>query len=173
MRILILATCILIVATFQADFYSIEYETITGVPSSTQSLKGKKTIICVMKGGKVSLSMVHHLDSLQRQAADTRVLLVPAADASEQTTKQEMVKLQKKLQLTITAPLRVKQQNAAAQHPLFSWLTNAQANRHFDTDADEDGKIFVISATGNLYSVLPGNTPLSVINSAINTPFSE
>jgi hypothetical protein len=56
---------------------------------------------------------------------------------------------------------------------LFAWLTQSSENRHFNMDVGSEGQLFIVSAKGTLYCVLPKNTPQKFINKAINQPFNE
>lgn len=48
------------------------------------------------------------------------------------------------------------------QHPLFSWLTHADLNLHFDNDIDGPRQTFYINEAGDLYCVNSATAPLTV-----------
>lgn len=52
--------------------------------------------------------------------------------------------------------------DSTTQHPLFSWLTHADQNAHFDNDVTGIGQTFFINEEGQLYSVNDPGIPLTV-----------
>jgi glutathione peroxidase-family protein len=160
-------------ATEDSSFYGIRYQTIGGIIMNTASLKGKKVIVVVMPFSGKNLPTLNYLDSVQRANSNLQVLAVPSNDFGETAKIGDLLQLQKQVKLIITQPLNVKRSVGGQQHPVFSWLTKVTGNKHFDSDADEAGKIFIISESGTLYSVLPSTTPLSVLRSIIIQNFKE
>ena len=156
-----------------SGFYGIKFYNINGTYLNTNAYKGKKVVVALLSADSSSLGTVRYLDSVQRVKTDLQIFIVPTDEFGVSITVADLVTLQKTLKLTITQPLKVKKANGAYQHPFFIWLTSDTMNRHFNIDADESGKAFIISAQGTLYSVCGKQTPKAVFGAIINQNFTE
>lgn len=155
------------------DFYGIKFESLDGTLINTSVYQGKKVVVAIVSADTSNLSLVRYLDSIQKVNTGIQVIAIPTGDFNGNINVQDLKNIRKKLSILITKPLRVKKSNASLQHPLFNWLTQSKENKHFDMDVDGEGQVFVISAKGTLYSVLPKNTPKVVISKIINKSFNE
>lgn len=156
-----------------SGFYDIKFESLDGTLIKTSSYQGKKVVVAVVSANAAGVSLVRYLDSVQKANAGVRVIAIPTDDFRGSVNVQDLKDLKKNLGILVTKPLRVKKSNATLQHPLFVWLTQAKENKHFDMDVDGEGQVFVISAKGTLYSVLPKDTPKDVIGKIINQSFND
>jgi glutathione peroxidase len=156
-----------------SGFYGIKFNDINGNLINTNAYQGKKVIVTLLGINTTSMMVVRYLDSVQRAHTDWRVVAVPTGEFGADITLTTLINLQKTLKLTITQPLKVRRINGSNQHPFFAWLTDVAKNKHFDMDADEEGKAFIISGKGTLYSVLSRQTPKALIGQILNAPFDE
>lgn len=155
------------------DFYNIKFESLDGTLIKTSAFQGKKVVVAIISADTSNLSLIRYLDSVQKVNTGIQIIAIPTGDFSGNINVQDLKNIRKKLSILIAKPLRVKKSNASLQHPLFNWLTQSKENKHFDMDVDGEGQVFVISAKGTLYSVLPKNTPKTVIGKIINKSFNE
>jgi hypothetical protein len=129
--------------------------------------------MAVVSANAAGLKMVRLLDSVQSANDSIRAIAIPTGDFNGVVSTQDLRDLKKNISIVITKPLKVKRANGAQQHPLFAWLTQSSENSHFNMDVVGEGQLFIVSAKGTLYCVLPNNTPQKYINKAINQPFTE
>ena len=156
-----------------SSFYGIPFNSGNGTILNTSAYQGKKVVIAIVSGDAAGLNMVHYLDSVQHANTGLQVIVVPTSDFGGSVNRRDLEHLAKNINIVITQPLKVKKSNGIQQHPLFSWLTKSSENQHFDKDAEGEGQLFIVSGAGTLHSVLPKNTPKTVISRVINQPFSE
>jgi glutathione peroxidase-family protein len=165
MKCFILTVLIASANAFGGNFYGFSFTRLDGSTVSTSSYQGKKVIIYVFNGGHPNRETLLAMDSIQRANADSVVVLAfPALDFDSTAKSGSLKKLSDSLglSLVIAQPCRAKR-GAAAQHPLFSWLTTVSANTHFGRDVEDDGMLFVISKQGSLYGVINGGMYQAVL----------
>jgi glutathione peroxidase-family protein len=158
MKCFVLTVLIASANAFGGNFYSLSFTRLDGTTVSTSGYKGKKVIIYVFNGGHPNLGTLLAMDSIQRSNVDSVVVLAfPALDFDSSVKSRSLKALSDSLGLSLVMaqPCRAKRA-AAAQHPLFSWLTTISANSHFGRDVEDDGMLFVISKQGSLYAVING-----------------
>jgi glutathione peroxidase-family protein len=164
---------ILLNASSTSSFYEIKFESIDGTLIKTSAYQGKKVVVAVVSANTAGVSLVKYLDSVQKANSSVQVIAIPTADFDGSVTIQDLKDLKKNISIVVAKPQKVKKSNASLQHPLFVWLTQSKENQHFDKDVEGEGQLFVVSAKGTLYSVLPKDAPKTIIAKAINQPFSE
>jgi glutathione peroxidase-family protein len=153
-------------------FYDIQFKTIDGTIVNTSAYQGKKVIVAVVSASAQNLSLIEFLDSMQKNSS-VQVIAVPTGDFGGSIKASDLKSLKKNLSIVVSEPLSVKKANTAAQHSLFAWLTRVSENHHFDMDVTGEGQVFIVSAKGTLYSVLPNITPHPVISKIVNQPFAD
>ncbi|WP_276504887.1 hypothetical protein [Terrimonas pollutisoli] len=173
MKLLFLYISTILISATSGDFYDIKFETIEGSIIKTSAYQGKKIVVAVVSGNTAGVALVRYLDSVQKETANLQVIAIPTDDFDGSISTQDLKELKKNISIVVTRPLKVKKANASLQHPLFQWLTLVQQNQHFDHDVEAEGQVFVVSAKGTLYSVLPKDTPAKVLLMVINEPFKE
>jgi glutathione peroxidase-family protein len=156
-----------------SGFYNMQFESLDGTIIKTSAYQGKKVVVAVVSANTAGVNLVKYLDSVQKANNGVQVIAIPTADFDGSVTVQALKDLNKNITIIVAKPVKVKKANGALQHPLFVWLTQAKQNQHFDMDVEGEGQLFVVSAKGTLYSVLPKETPLVVTGKVINQPFSE
>jgi glutathione peroxidase len=155
------------------SFYEINFETLDGNIINTTSCQGKKTIITVVSANAAASDLITYLDSVQQANTNIQVIAVPTADFGGNINLPDLITLKNNSSIIITKPFKVKKTNGEQQHPLFAWLTKSSENNHFDMEVEGEGQLFIVSGLGTLYSVLPKNTPRTIVNRVINQPFAE
>ncbi|MEI9942914.1 MAG: hypothetical protein WDN26_01715 [Chitinophagaceae bacterium] len=170
MKLLFLITVML--SAGLSGFYDISFETLEGATVQTSAYKGKKIVIAVISASQESLPLIHYLDSLQRTTDSIKVIAVPTGDFGGNVNLADLSNLKANLGIVITKPLSVKIESTG-QHPLFAWLTDMQQNKHFNMDVAGEGQVFIISAQGTLYSVLPKSTPTRIITRIVSQSFTK
>ena len=171
--LLIYLTTVLFSTAPTSSFYDIKFETLDGSVIKTSAYKGKKVVIAVVSGNAAGVTLVRYLDSMQKATLNLQVIAIPTGDFDGSISTQNLKELKKNISIVVTKPLKVKKANVSLQHPLFQWLTQVQENQHFDRDVEAEGQVFVVSAKGTLYSVLPKDVPAKVLSMVINQPFNE
>jgi glutathione peroxidase-family protein len=164
---------ILISVPSASSFYDIKFETLDGTIIRTSSYQGKKVVIGIVSGNAAGLSLVKCLDSVQKANSAIQAIAIPTGDFDGSIKAQDLKELKKNISIVVTQPLKVKKGNGSLQHPLFVWLTDEKENQHFNKDVAGEGQVFLVSAKGTLYSVLPTETPRAVIGKVINQPFND
>jgi glutathione peroxidase-family protein len=163
----------MILNTPSGSFYDVKFESLDGTVIRTSSYKGKKVVVAVVSANTASVSLVKYLDSVQKANMGVQVIAIPTTDFDGSVSAQDLKSLKKNISIVVAKPVKVKKANGSFQHPLFLWLTEAKENQHFNMDVEGEGQVFVISAKGTLYSVLPKDTPLAVTGKVINQAFTE
>jgi glutathione peroxidase-family protein len=156
-----------------SSFYDIKFEDLGGNIIRTNAYQGKKVVVVVVSANAAGVSLVRFLDSIQKANASVQVIAIPTNDFDGSVTMQDLKNFKKNISIVIAKPLKVRKANTTLQHPLFVWLTQAKENKHFDIDVTGEGQLFVVSAKGTLYSVLPKDTPLALTAKVINQPFTK
>jgi glutathione peroxidase-family protein len=174
MKILFLyLSSFLLSAPLASSFYDIKFEALDGTLVKTSAYQGKKVIVAVISAGASGDSLVTYLDSVQNANSMIKVIVVPTGDFNGSVDNQKLKDLKKNKNIAVAKPLKVKKSNGSQQHPLFVWLTQSKENRHFDSDVVGEGQVFVVSAKGTLYSVLPAGVPRNILAQVINQSFTE
>ena len=154
-------------------FYDFQLETIEGAIIKTSSFRGKKVVIAVVSAEQKAMRLIDYLDSTQKANDSIRVIAIPTGDFKGNVNTQAIKDLKKRISIIVTKPMKVTKESGANQHALFSWLTKRTENTHFDMDVSGEGQLFVISAQGTLYSVLPNQTPERIITRVIHQSFTK
>jgi glutathione peroxidase-family protein len=173
MKLLFISIALGFLNTLSSSFYDIKFETLDGTIIKTSSYQGKKIVIAVVSANTANLTLIRYLDSIQKANSNVQVIAIPTGDFNGDISLQSLKTLKKTISIVVAAPLKVRKSNGTLQHPLFIWLTQSEENKHFNTDVSDEGQVFIVSAKGTLYSVLPKETPLKIIGKAINQPFTE
>jgi glutathione peroxidase-family protein len=164
MKLSLLPVLIIVTAfSMSGSIYDIKIQPIEGGSAiSLSAFAGKKILITTINSINLDTTRLLFLDSLQRtNASSLLIIAVPAGNIREKAlvgndSKISKLKISLPLRFFITPTAMVTKSSGKDQHPLFRWLTNVSENRHFDVDVTT-GQIFIVSSTGILYSVLPGN----------------
>ncbi len=156
-----------------SSFYDIKFESLDGTVIKTNSFQGKKVVIAVVSASAAGVTLVRYLDSVQKANTAVQVIAIPTGEFNGSVTVQDLKDLKKNISILVAKPLKVRTANGSLQHPLFVWLTQAKENQHFNTDVEGEGHLFIVSAKGTLYSVLPKDTPSAITGKVINQAFSE
>jgi hypothetical protein len=63
--------------------------------------------------------------------------------------------------ITISKGMYTRKTSRGKQHSLFAWLTHADQNGHFDSDATGAGEKFFINENGELYGIVSAKGELN------------
>jgi glutathione peroxidase-family protein len=173
MKLLLIILSIVGLNTTRSSFYEIKFEAVDGTLIKTSAYQGKKVVVAVVSANSANLQLVHYLDSVQKANSSVQVIAIPTGDFNGDISVQDLKTLKKTISILVAAPLKVKKSYASFQHPLFQWLTKAKENQHFDMDVEAEGQVFVVSATGTLYSVLSKDVPMDILGNIINQNVTE
>lgn len=174
MKILFLLFHLVLINVFiDNGFYQLKFESLDGSTINTSSFKGKKVLIAVISSDAKAKSQVQFLDSVQETNSAIQVIIVPTDEFGADVRKNSLKSTIHSRNLLVAAPLKIKSKTTSFQHPLFEWLTQSKKNMHFDNEVGSEGQVYLVSAQGTLYAVLPGHVPREVINKVINQPFNE
>ncbi|MEO6327695.1 MAG: hypothetical protein ABIO55_02130 [Ginsengibacter sp.] len=176
MKLTILFGLFILIFFSQGSIYDIEVQPVEGGSAiSISSFAGKKIIITPINSLTPDTARLKFLDSLQNTDTSLRVIAVPAIDFEGTGSNEAISNLKEVLSadILITTSASVKKSAGNDQHPLFKWLTNVGENRHFDIDVSSAGQLFVVSGSGTLYSVLPGDVPAQVLTQVLNQSVTQ
>lgn len=171
----------LITSFFSNDtLYKISFETLEGNTIQMSSLKGQRILVIAFDGQLPDTKHFLFTDSIAKtDKVKTTLIIVPATDLGVQKKEPaknvlttQLLTIQKK-GFIVSRPMPVKKNAAENQHPLFKWLTRADANGHFDRDADRDGRLFMINAKGVLYGVHEKQIPAEIVKEVMMQKIKE
>ena len=165
----ILAICFSIfLFSFQvlADLYSIKFTTIEGEEKAMGTYQGKKMLILVLPGviRESDTTYLKAINSASFKNQQLTIIAVPSKeDGYSSPASVELNQWYRNYlgnEVVITEGMYTEK-TSAAQHVLFSWLTNKDKNMHFDEDVKGVGHKFFINESGELYGVFDPQAPLS------------
>jgi|GEM_PF-3863112 len=139
------------------SIYDVSFTQLDGTTLNMGAFRGKKLVIFAFNGRNPSRGLLQRLDSVQRANADSVVLIgVPALDLDSTAQAPSLDHLKDSLGLVmyIGHPSYVRKSSGAAQIPLFQWLTSVGQNTHFDRDVEEEGMLFFVNTSGELYAII-------------------
>jgi len=160
---------------WHSGIYSIRVVSVRGDTLELESFAKKKILVTAFSASDPEIGLLKRLDSLQRSFSSLQVIAVPGNDLGGEGSDSTLASLQDSLSLNILL-LRsalVKKDAQENQHPLFKWLTDANANIHFAMDVDSPGQLFVVSETGILYSVLSPGVQAEMLNGILSQTVEE
>jgi len=160
----------LVLLLFQGSIYDVQIISVQNSTISISSFANKKILITTINCENPNTAQLLFLDSLQNTDTSLRVIVVPALDFGGIEHDAALVSLSNTLGLdfTIIRSAFVKKAAGNNQHPLFRWLTDVNENWHFNTDVESIGQFFIVSKTGNLYSVLSNDVSREILNQVLN-----
>ncbi len=163
-------------AGYAGNFFTLSFTKLDGTTVSTSDYTGKKVIVFAFNGAHPDLNLLIAMDSIQRAYPDSlQVLAFPALELDSSANSQTVGNLVDSLglQLVVGSPALVKISSGAGQIPLFTWLTSVQGNGHFDRDMEEEGMLFIVNNTGNLYSILNRGLYRAILPSVLSTATAQ
>ncbi len=163
------SAALLLLFSFENSIYELNVQDIKENMITMSAFKNKKILITTISTD-TDTGQLKWLDSLQKANTLLNVIVVPALDFGIIKNNNALADLTDsvKLNFLVTKPVYINKNMSAKQSPLFTWLTNAKNNEHFDINADAAGQFFIISKSGKLYSVLPPNVPAETLNQVLN-----
>ena len=168
-RLVFFPFLLLLLVHFESGIYSINVVTLTGDSTNLSDFAGKKIIVLAFDPGDSDISILQRLSSLQDADSSVQVIEVPGNDLGQAISDSALESIRESLSSNILflKPALVKKDEQENQHPLFKWLTDVNANMHFDVDVDQSSKLFIISKGGTLYSEMPGNVDEEVLSEVL------
>ena len=126
---------------------------------SINEFQGKKIMIVVLPSARApeDSSYLVKLDSVAvANAGSLSIIAVPSYEDgfTNDSIPEPLAWYQKMLgdNITVTQGMYTHR-STAEQHALFSWLTHASVNGHFDEEISGPGQMYFINETGELYGV--------------------
>lgn len=153
----------------QPGLYERHVSTADGRSLNMADFKGAKILVAAVSPPLLQKGRMAFLDSLQQAFPTVKMIVLPAQDFDQEKQADRVVaELQSRSakEAVLAQPAWVKK-TANDQHPLMQWLTNAQYNKHFNTEVYTDEQIYVISESGILYAKLEKGVPLKVIEEVL------
>jgi len=153
----------------QDGLYDRHVSTADGQALNMADFKGAKILVAAVSPPLLQKGRMAFLDSLQQAFPTVKMIVIPAQDFDEQKQADRVVvELQGRpaQKAALASPASVKK-TARDQHWLMRWLTNAEFNKHFNTEVNTDEQIYVISESGILYAKLEKGVPLKVIEEVL------
>lgn len=158
--------CFLILAFIFSSYslltgvYDFTIMTPDGDEQSLDLYQGKKMMIVVLPVTHTTAdsALLHSLDTLSRNYTDSITMIgIPSyEDGYADDSLQSLLTWYRSLagdQFIIAAGMNTTK-TSAYQSPLFSWLSHADQNNHFDEDVMGAGEKFFITETGDLYAII-------------------
>jgi glutathione peroxidase-family protein len=149
-----------------SSIYDISTTLVDGTQLNMSDFQNKRLIISEFDAVNPDINWLEKLDSIQNSDSTFQVVAVPANDFSGLGNDSLLASLRDSLSLKIKM-LRssfVRKSAGDSQELVFKWLTDVNANTHFDVDADVPNQLFIISPTGVLYSVLSSDVSSDVLS---------
>lgn len=154
--LLLLSVIICSFSVLEKDIYALHFKSLDKEDISMSSYKGKKILIVEFNAGNPDRRQLRALDTLFRQIKTYLVVVaVPVEDFGTAMPEKSLVKLLRDslgLGYPVAAVSKAKKNKGTDQHTLLQWLTDKANNKHFDTDVEEDGQMYLVSETGVLYA---------------------
>lgn len=144
------------------SLYQLKLTGLDNREISLMKFKGKKIVIVAFDAGIPDVKQLQSLDTLYRKQSQRLVVVaVPVQDFHQPLPEKDLLRILQdsmKLSYSITKVCKAKKDVAGNQQAIFQWLTDKGFNRHFNTQIEEAGQVFVISETGILYATLRKNS---------------
>ena len=143
------------------DIYRIHFTTIDNEDRSMEEFSGKKIMIVILPVTR-TLSDSVFLRSVVR-ASETygdkiSVIGMPSFEDgygdADSNNLAYYYRMSMGRVITITKAMYTRKTSRDKQHSLFSWLTHANQNGHFDNDAIGSREKFFINEKGELYGTV-------------------
>jgi glutathione peroxidase-family protein len=168
----------------QTKFYDLDVETAYGGRFSLSQYKGQKVVIAAVNIDNFKRkNALQYWDSLQTAHPKIAFVLIPSDDhdstvdggtptsdsvaTTEDSTILQDVKGRVSETMVLAEMGKVKKAQGSKQHPLMRWLTDAKLNKHFNLEVESDVQIYVVSESGELYSVLTKDTRPAFLNAVL------
>jgi glutathione peroxidase len=152
-----------------SSIYEISIQTAEGSSINLSSYSGKKLVVIEFNPDNYDSAQLRMLDTLQRSNASLQIIAVPTKDFGSSASAESIQNIKETLNLSfiLTLPAFVKKASGADQQELFKWLTHVDQNDHFDNEVDNAGQFYLISGSGNLYTVMVIAPDASIIKQTI------
>jgi len=159
------------------NIYSNQITTQDGQVYNMAQFKGRKIIVVILpKSRSLADSLtVLSLDSFSRQNAGQVYVIgvVPIVSSSVGDSASVLNNWYKKIfgnNLIITNSGNL-QKSSTHQDQVFTWLTHAASNGHFDQDITGPGQVYFINESGQLYGMISSDTKYTnrILNKMIQT----
>ena len=153
----------------QNNLYERHVATADGQALNMADFKGSKILVAAVSPQRLEKGRMVFLDSLQQAFPKVKMIVIPAQDFDEEKQADRVVAaLQSRSDKeAVLASAAWVKKTASGQHALMQWLTNAEYNKHFNTEVNTDEQIYVISESGILYAKLEKGVPLKVIEEVL------
>lgn len=171
--------------TGQVSFYDLKVQTAYGGRFDLLQYKGQKVVVAAVNIDNFKKkTALQFWDSLQAAHPKIAFVLIPADDhdstvkggdtpvadsvaTTEDSTILQDVKGRVSERMVLAEMGKTKKAQGDRQHPLMQWLTNVKLNKHFNLEVESDVQIYVISESGELYSVLTKDTRPAILNAVL------
>lgn len=144
-----------------AGIFDIHVTKMDNTDISIGDLQGKKIMIAILPitNTKSDIAFLKKIDAISRLYADKiSVIGVPAYEYGYDENKlPDLQSFYNGLlgnNVILTKGMYTKKSSGGSQHALFSWLTDANQNTHFDQEVKGVAETYFISAEGELYGVI-------------------
>ena len=150
--------------TWYSNIYTIHITTIDGQEKSMADFQGKKILIVTLpisKSAKDSI-FLRTLDNISRRYADKiSVIATPSFEDGYKKSDLNDLKIYYRSilgsQIFLTQGMYTRKSSSLKQEELFSWLTSAAKNEHFNEEVTGAQQVFLINTHGDLYGIIdPG-----------------
>lgn len=153
---------------FNKDVYKIHFTTIDGEDKLLNEFSGKKIMIVILPTTQTSDDM-DFLRSVVKASENYRnkisVIGMPSFEDGYSEADSNKVAYYYRMQMgrtiTVSKGMYTRKMSRDKQHSLFAWLTHANQNGHFDSDATGPGEKFFINENGELYGIVSAKAELS------------
>jgi glutathione peroxidase-family protein len=152
---------------FSTDLYSIHFTTIDDEDRSMQEFNGKKIMIVILPVTQTtddSLFLRSVVRASENYGDKISIIGVPSFEDGFNTEDSNNVAFYYRSVMgrviTLGKGMYTKKTSGENQHPLFSWLTHADQNDHFDEDASGVKEKFFINEKGELYGIVSADGEL-------------
>ena len=143
------------------DVYRIRFTTIDNEDKSMEEFSGKKIMIVILPvtrtpGDSVFLRSV--VRASEAYGDKISVIGMPSfEDGYSEADSNDLAyyyRMAMGRTITISKAMYTRKTSRYKQHSLFSWLTHADQNGHFDNDATGSKEKFFINEKGELYGTV-------------------
>jgi len=150
------------------DVYKIHFITIDGEDKALQEFSGKKIMIVILPTTQTaddSAFLRSVVKASENYSNKISVIGMPSFDDGYNEADSNKVayfyRMSMGRTITISKAMYTRKTSHGKQHSLFSWLTHADQNGHFDTDATGVGEKFFINENGELYGIISAKGQLN------------
>lgn len=151
----------------QSVFFTFSVPTLSGEDYQLSEFSGKQIVVTILPVTRTTSdsNSLATIDSLSKEFVDSiKFIGVLSYDDGYQDDSMNVLLpwYQSILseQVFITGGMNTKK-SSAYQHPLFTWLTNADQNGHFDDESKGSNQKFLITATGEEFGLISPEIPLT------------